>query len=79
MAYLLSGQKVLAVNDKKLKSVTELVSHMKSLLDSSEQEFEDFCHSMIDCDDNLDAQLEAWLIALGKQKEIGIWRKSLSN
>ena len=78
MAYLLSGQKVLAVSDKKLKSVTELVSHMKSLLDSSEKEFEDFCHSMIDCDDNLNPQLEAWFIALGKQKELEKWKNNLS-
>ena len=77
MAYMLSGQKVFVMDDKKLKSVSELISYMKSLLDSSEKEFEDFCHSMIDYNDNLNPQLEAWLIALGKQKELDKWKRSL--
>ena len=51
---------------------------MKGLLDSSYEEFEDFCHSMIDYDDTLDVQLEAWLIALGKRKELDAWRHNLN-
>lgn len=78
MAYLLSGQKLLAVGDKRLKNVSELAAHMKGLLDSSYEEFEDFCHSMIDYDDTLDVQLEAWLIALGKRKELDTWKKQLN-
>ena len=77
MAYLLSGQRLLAVGDKRLKSIEELTAHMKKLLDSSYEEFEDFCHSLIDYDDILDVQFEAWLIALGKRKEIEAWRKQL--
>lgn len=78
MAYLLSGQKLFAIGDKRLKNVSELTAHMKGLLDSSYEEFEDFCHSMIDYDDTLDVQLEAWLIALGKRKELDAWRHSLN-
>jgi hypothetical protein len=78
MAYLLSGQKLLAVGEKRLKSVAELTAYMKGLLDSSYEEFESFCHSLIDYDDTLDVQLEAWLIALGKRKELDSWRKQLS-
>lgn len=78
MAYLLSGQKLFAIGEKRLKSVSELTAHMKGLLDSSYEEFEDFCHLMIDYDDTLDVQLEAWLIALGKRKEIDAWRHSLN-
>lgn len=78
MAYLLSGQKLFAVGEKRLKNVSELIAHMKELLDSSYEEFEDFCHSMIDYDDTLDVQLEAWLIALGKRKELDTWRHSLN-
>lgn len=77
MAYLLSGQKLFAIVEKRLKSVSELTAHMKGLLDSSYEEFEDFCHSMIDYDDTLDVQLEAWLIALGKRKELDAWRQGL--
>ena len=60
-----------------MKSVSELTAYMKGLLDSSYEEFEDFCHSMIDYDDTLDVQLEAWLIALGKRKELDAWRQGL--
>lgn len=77
MAYLLSGQKLLNVDNKKIKDVSELASYMKELLDSSYEKFEDFCHKMIDYDDTLDVQLEAWLIALGKRKELESWRKGL--
>lgn len=78
MAYLLSGQKLFAIGEKRLKNVSEFTAHMKGLLDSSYEEFEDFCHSMIDYDDTLDVQLEAWLIALGKRKELDAWRHSLN-
>ncbi len=77
MAYLLSGQKLLRIKDKQLKNVSELVAYMKQLLDSSYQEFADFCHDMVDYEDQLDVQFEAWLIALGKRKELESWRRSL--
>lgn len=78
MAYLLSGQKLFNVGDKQLKNIAELTAYMKALLDSSYQEFEDFCHILIDYDDTLDVQLEAWLIALGKRKELDVWRSQLA-
>ena len=78
MAYLLSGQKLFAIGEKRLKNVSELTAHMKGLLDSSYEEFEDFCHSLIGYDDTLDVQLEAWLIALGKRKELEAWRNQLA-
>ena len=78
MAYLLSGQKLFAIGEKRLKNISELTAHMKELLDSSYEKFEDFCHSLIDYDDTLDIQLEAWLIALGKRKELDAWRHSLN-
>lgn len=78
MAYLLSGQKLLNIGNKQLKNVEELAAFMKKLLVSSYEEFEDFCHKMIDYDDTLDVQLEAWLIALGKRKDLDAWRHSLN-
>lgn len=77
VAYLLSGQKIFAVGDKRIKDVFELTDYMKGLLDSSYREFEDFCHLMIDYNDTLDVQLEAWLIALGKRNELEAWRRGL--
>lgn len=79
MAYLLSGQKLFNVDNKQLKNVAELSAYMKGLLDSSYDEFEDFCHKLIDYDDTLDVQFEAWLISLGKRKELSEWRKALNN
>ena len=79
MTYLLSGQKLFSIGNKQLKNVSELTAYMKTLLDSSYEEFEDFCHTLIDYDDTLDVQLEAWLIALGKRKELDAWRTGLVN
>jgi len=78
MAYLLSGQKLFALGEKRLRSVEELRDHMKVLLARSYEALEEFCHSLIDYDDTLDVQLEAWLIALGKRDELEAWRQSLA-
>ena len=78
LAYMLSGQKVLYVDGRQMKTVPELTDYMKSLLDSSYEAFEAFCHRMIDYENNLDVQLEAWLIAIGKRKEIDNWKNHLS-
>lgn len=78
MAYMLSGQKILNIDGKQMKNVAELASYMMTLLDCSYEMFEGFCHRMIDYNDTLDVQIEAWLIALGKRKELSIWRTSLS-
>ena len=78
MAYLLSGQSILNIGEKQFNNVTEFAAHMKDLSDSSYEEFEKFCHKMIGSDDTLDVQLEAWLIALGKRRELESWRQQLS-
>lgn len=78
MAYLLSGQKIFCVDNKQIKSISELTAYMKTLLDSSYEEFEELCHKMIGYDDALDVQFEAWLIALGKRKELDMWREHLN-
>jgi predicted Ser/Thr protein kinase len=79
LAYLLSGQKLYAIGEKRLKSVEELTAYMKEKLDTSYDAFEDFCHSLIGYDDTLEVQLEAWLIALGKRTELDVWRRQLAN
>ena len=42
------------------------------------EKFESLCHRLVDYDGNLDFQLETWLMAIGKQKEIEIWRASMN-
>lgn len=78
MAYLLSDRKIFKIGDKQFKNVTEFAAHMKDLFDSSYEDFEDFSHKMLGFNDTLDVQLEAWLIALGKRKELDSWRRQLS-
>lgn len=78
LAYLLSEEKEFAICEKCLKSVEELAEHMKELLASSYEEFEAFCHSLIDYDDTLDVRFEAWLLSLGKEKELEEWRNNLN-
>ena len=78
MAYTLSGQKLLLLNGEKFRTVGELANYMRSVLDESFDRFETLCHKLVDYDGNLDFQLETWLIAIGKQKEIEKWRASIN-
>ena len=78
MAYLIADDIFFRVEDQKLRTVAELTQYMKNLLDQSYEALEDFCHTLVDYNDVLDAQLEAFLIALGKQNELLVWREGLS-
>ena len=78
MAYTLSGQKLLLLNGEQFRTVGELANYMRSVLDDSFERFESLCHKLVDYDGNLDFQLETWLIAIGKQKEIDKWRASMN-
>ena len=51
---------------------------MRSVLDQSFEKFESLCHRLVDYDGNLDFQLETWLMAIGKQKELETWRVSMN-
>lgn len=78
MAYTLSGQKLLLLNGEQFRTVGELANYMRNVLDESFERFESLCHKLVDYDGNLDFQLETWLIAIGKQKEIDEWRASMN-
>ncbi|TEB07767.1 Serine/threonine-protein kinase pkn5 [Pelotomaculum schinkii] len=78
MAYTISGQKLLCIAGQHFRTVGELAGYMRSQLDESFEAFESLCHKLVDYDGNLDIQLEAWLTAIGKKKELDRWR-SLMN
>ena len=78
MAYSLSGQKLLLLDGQQIRTVGELASHMRNVLDESFDKFEQLCHRLVDYDGNLDFQLETWLMAIGKQEEIKKWRASMN-
>lgn len=77
MGYMLSGQKLMHANGRDFRTIGELTSYMKELLQESYEAFEKFSHSLIDYDDNLEPQFESWLMALGKEKELEQWRMGL--
>ena len=76
-AYLLSGNKIFNKDGQKFATVKELTDYMKEMLDRSFKEFENFCHSLIGKKNELDPQFEAWLSAIGKEKEVREWRSRL--
>lgn len=78
MAYMLSGQKIFNFDGNQFRTIGELTTYMKGLLDNSYETFQAFCHKLVDFDDNLDVQLECWLITLGKRNELEQWRNSLT-
>ena len=78
MAYALSGQKVMKLNGQEIHTISELSEFMKEKLDISLQEFKDFCHELVDYKGNLNAQLESWLIALGKAEQVDRWREKMN-
>ena len=78
MAYLLSGQKLLCIDEQRFRTVGELAAHIRHLLDDSVDLMKRFCHRLVDYNGNLDTQLESWLIALGKNAELGQWREMLA-
>lgn len=78
MAYALSGQKVMKLNGQEIHTISELSDLMKEKLDISLQEFKDFCHELVDYKGNLNAQLESWLIALGKAEQVDRWREKMN-
>lgn len=79
MGYMLSGQRLFCIDGKSFRTLDELVSYMKRLLDDSFEKFENFCHKLIGSDNQLDVQFESWLIALGKRKELDTWRNKIVN
>lgn len=79
MAYLLMGKKELLVEDKNFSTPEELAEHMNSLLDDSIEAFESFSYKLIDDNNKLNEEFEAWLIALGKRNELEIWKQNLKS
>jgi serine/threonine protein kinase len=78
IAYTLSGQKILNIDGQKFYTVGQFADFMKEKLNESLETFKNMCAKLINADGNLDIQLEMWLIAIGKKKEIDEWRKLMN-
>lgn len=78
--YMLSGQKILQIGEKEFHTVEELIAHLQELLGPNNQyldRFRYFCHLLVDRYENLVPELESWLLALGRQEELEIWRRKM--
>ena len=75
--YMLSGQKILKMGDLNFRTLGELNEYMKNMADNSFEDFQTFCHGLVDYEGNLDCQFESWLITLGKTKEIERWKQKM--
>lgn len=75
--YFLSGHTIFSVKEENFQNPVELSAYMKSLFQRSFDELREFCHSMIQYNNTLDPQLEAWLVSLGKRSELERWRGTL--
>ena len=76
LGYLLSGDRSYHISGRTFSSVDNLTQYMKELIDVSYEDFAAFCNQIINKDSSLDPQFEAWLIALGRRKELDDWKKS---
>lgn len=76
-AYMLSGQKLMRINEVDFRTIGEMTSYMKRLVDKSFEEFTEFCHGLIDYEGRLNPQFESWLIALGKREDIAKWQENM--
>ena len=65
------------LDGREFRTISELAEYMRHLLDSSFMDFKRVCRKLVDYDGELDAQFNAWLIRLGKDKELEEWRASI--
>lgn len=76
LAYLLSGQRKLALGDMTLYTLQELASHMQRLADQDFRALQEFCHDLVTVDFGLLPQFEAWMTACGYQDQLEQWKQS---
>ena len=77
VAFLLADEKLFCTDTAKIANAAELSAHMKGLLDLSFSDLDKFCRKMVTTDGVLDPQLEAWLLAMGKEAELYAWRQQM--
>ena len=75
--FLLTNKPELQIDDKIIYTTDELSSYVSQLINESEEKFDVFCSKLLSPDNKLTDEFEAWLIALGKRKELEKWKQSL--
>ena len=70
-------ERVLNINGKKFKTISELVSYLNLLVSYSYERFVNFTNLITNKSNDLNPQFEAWLIAIGKRDELTKWFNSI--
>lgn len=81
-AYMLSGQHILYIDGKEFHNIDELNLYMKNLLSEDNgdiQKFKDFCYILMNKYEYLNPAFESWLIAIGKSKELKVWKENMKH
>ena len=81
VGFRLSGQKTLYFVGRQFRTVRELTGFLRKLAegeDNSLQRVREFCYQMVDRDNQLDPQLEAWLWVHGKEDALSYWQDRMS-
>ena len=77
MAFMLSGKKILNIENRKFESINDLTIYLDEQLHNSYDEYYKICMTLLSDKGELNPQFESWLISLGKQEEIKRWRAGL--
>ena len=78
LAYALYGKAIMNYKESYFTNVKELSDYMTALYTASYNDFKRFCYAITEGKDVLEAQTEAWLLALGKETQVKQWAEMMS-
>ncbi|MBR4748697.1 MAG: protein kinase [Abditibacteriota bacterium] len=76
LGYSLSGMKEFRLKDgRTVKDPAEVVDCLEKAFRKSYDDFFEVCLSLIDSNSRLEPSFEAWLVAMGKSRELDAWKR----
>lgn len=75
--YLLSGVAAFVMEGETFYTVEDLGAWLENRCKRSPAAFTRACHRLLDESNQLDPQLEAWLIALGRRQDVAKWQSEM--
>lgn len=78
LAYVLLANKTYVIDKKEFETIREFIDYVLKLRSESIDKFEQLCRKIIDRENQLEPQFEAWVMAKGQLEIIQQWRKMLS-
>jgi len=77
LAYLVIKKPELKIANNIFHTTEELSTHINELMLVSLDDVEHFCYNLITEENRLNPEFEAWLIVLGKRKELEKWKETI--